>query len=234
MQKKYAFTLIVGLLILVAIPLAVSAQGGQNRNGDGTPAQRSQSQSSNQMGEPNSQSQYQNNDQADAPQPQFQHQVFGRGNGRNQQMEFCMGDCVNLPPAVEGELSEDVIEAMMNGIMDEYNAYNTYQQVIDQFGEIRPFVNIQQAEAQHARAWEMLFTRYGIDIPDAPIMDETLVFESISDACTIAANAEVANFELYDDMLVALADYPDMVQVVTQLRNVSEFNHLVAFEQCAG
>ncbi len=234
MQKKYAFTLIVGLLILVAIPLAVSAQGGQNRNGDGTPAQRSQSQFNNQMGDPNTQSQYQKNNQADTPQPQFKYQVYGRGNRRNQQMEFCMGDCANLPPAVEGELSEDVIAAMTSGIMDEYNAYNTYQQVIDQFGEIRPFVNIQRAEAQHASAWEMLFTRYGIEIPEAPAMEETLVFDSISDACTLAADAEIANFELYDEMLDTLADYPDMVQVVTQLRNVSEFNHLVAFEQCAG
>ncbi len=35
-------------------------------------------------------------------------------------------------------------------------------------------------------------------------------------------------------MLVTLADYPDMVQVVTSLRNASEFQHLPAFEQCAG
>ena len=218
MQEKYAFTLIVGLLILVAIPFTVSAQSRRNGNGTGTPVQQ--------------QSQSQSNNQADVPNQQYQ--FMGRGNSNNQQMQCGTGLCANLPPAVEGELSEAVIQAMTNGIMDEYNAYNTYQQVIDQFGEVRPFVNIQQAEAQHISAWEMLFTRYGVDIPEAPAVDDSLVFDSLSDACTLAADAEVANFGLYDDMLETLADYPDMVQVVTNLRNASEFNHLVAFERCAG
>ena len=219
MQKKYGFTLIVGLLILIAIPLAVSAQGGQNQNGSGASGQQSQSQNKNQTSDSNSQSQYQFN---------------GRGNSRNKQIQNGMGQFANLPPAVEGELSEDVIEAMTSGIMDEYNAYNIYQQVIDQFGAVRPFVNIQRAEAQHISAWEMLFTRYNIEIPDTPAIGEPLIFDSISDACSLAADAEIANFGLYDDMLETLADYPDMVQVVTNLRDASELNHLVAFERCAG
>ena len=218
MQKKYAFTIIVGLVMLLAIPFVVNAQGRQNGNGTGSSAQgQSQSQFNNQGAVPNPQSQY-----------------MGRGNSNNQQMQCGTGLCANLPPAVEGDLSEDVIQAMTDGIMDEYNAYNIYQQVIDQFGEVRPFVNIQEAEAQHVSAWEMLFTRYGVDIPEAPVADDSPVFDSISDACTLAADAEIANFGLYDDMLETLADYPDMVQVVTNLRNVSEFNHLVAFERCAG
>lgn len=143
-----------------------------------------------------------------------------------------LGIYPTLPPTTGVELTDDVIAAMTAGLMDEYNAYAIYEGVIAQFGAIAPFINIQQAEAQHIAAWEYLFDRYGLTVPAAP---ETVVptFVSLTEACQAAADAEVANFGLYDQMLVTLADYPDMVQVVTSLRNASEFQHLPAFEQCA-
>lgn len=139
----------------------------------------------------------------------------------------------NLPPAVPGEVPQAVIDAMIGGIMDEYHAYAVYQAVIDQFGAVRPFVNIQRAESQHIAAWEFIFERYGIALPEVPALDPVPQFASIAEACQLGADAEVANFDLYDAMLVTLADYPDMVQVVTALRNASEFGHLPAFERCA-
>jgi len=156
----------------------------------------------------------------------------GRGNMGNNRGQGT-GLYANLPPAIEGDLSDEVIAAMTAGLMDEYHAYATYGGVIEQFGAVAPFVNIQNAEAQHIAAWELLFNRYDVLIPAAPAI-EVPTFASLSDACQAAADAEIANFGLYDEMLVTLADYPDMVQVVTSLRNASEFQHLPAFEQCAG
>ncbi|GIK64809.1 MAG: hypothetical protein BroJett018_26030 [Chloroflexota bacterium] len=139
----------------------------------------------------------------------------------------------NLPPAVPGEVPQEVIDTMTAGMMDEYNAYAVYQAVIDQFGAVRPFVNIQRAESQHIAAWEFIFERYGIALPEVPALDPVPQFATLAEACQLAADAEVANFDLYDTMLVTLADYPDMVQVVTALRNASELGHLPAFERCA-
>lgn len=209
MQKRTLVLAISLALTLVAIPLIVNAQQGQNRNPN-----RSQSASVN-------------NQNAN-------RQAGQRGNRQNQQMNN--GDCLQfaeLPDATVGELSDEVLVAMTDGIMDEYNAYNIYQAVIDQFGEIRPFVNIQNAEAKHISAWEFLFERYGVDIPEMPARDDSISFDSVQSACSAAAEAEIANFGLYDEMLVTLADYPDMVQVVTNLRDASELNHLPAFERCA-
>lgn len=157
---------------------------------------------------------------------------YGRGNGPQTGNGAGLG--LSLLPAVEGDVPEAVVEAMTAGIMDEYNAYATYQAVIDQFGAVRPFVNIQAAEAQHIAAWETLFERYDLDVPAAPTLDAVPEFASLSAACQVAADAEVANFGLYDNSLETLSSYPDMVQVVTALRNASEYNHLPAFERCAG
>lgn len=141
---------------------------------------------------------------------------------------------VGLPPAVPGDLPTDVVNAMTEGILDEYHAYAVYQAVIDQFGAVAPFTRIQAAEAQHIAAWEVIFNRYGITIPEVPVLDPVPQFDTLAAACQIAADAEIANFSLYDRNAAILADYPDMVQVVTTLRNASEYNHLPAFQACAG
>ena len=141
---------------------------------------------------------------------------------------------VGLPPAAAGDLSEAAVAALMAGIQDEVHAYAVYQAVIDQFGPVTPFTRIQAAEAQHIAALEVLFNRYGIAIPDPEPLEELPEFNSIADACALGAAAEVANFELYDTWISQTSDYPDLVEVFTSLRNASEFNHLAAFERCAG
>jgi hypothetical protein len=58
-------------------------------------------------------------------------------------------------------------------------------------------------------------------------------FGSLSEACAAAAEAEVANFDLYDQWIATAEAYPGIAWVFTSLRNASEFRHLPAFERCA-
>lgn len=157
---------------------------------------------------------------------------YQRGQGRNNANRG-FGIISTLPTASDVPLTDELIDLMTDGIMDEYHAYAVYGSVIEQFGDVRPFTAIQAAEAQHIESWAFLFERYGLDVPTAPESFDLPQFASVADACQIAADAEIANFELYDEMYVAFADYPDIQQVVTALRNASEYNHLPAFEGCA-
>jgi hypothetical protein len=129
-------------------------------------------------------------------------------------------------------LPDEVVKAITAGLLDEYHAYNTYQAIIDEFGKVRPFVNIQKAEAQHIAALKAIFTQYGAAIPAQPNV-EPLALPSVAEACQAGAAAEIANYALYDGLLEAVKDYPDILRVMTVLRNASEFNHLPAFEHCA-
>ncbi|MFO7632751.1 MAG: DUF2202 domain-containing protein [Caldilinea sp.] len=137
-----------------------------------------------------------------------------------------------LPPVTETDLTPEMIEVMTAGILDEYHARAVYEAVIDEFGAVRPFTNIMRAEEQHAAAWAFIFERYGLEVPIAPEEFAIPEFASIADVCAAAAAAEVANFDLYDAMAETFEDYPDILQVITSLRNASEFNHLPAFENC--
>lgn len=156
------------------------------------------------------------------------HGQMGQGAGPTNMNIFA-----NLPPASAAELPQDVIDLMISGWTDEQHAYAVYQGVVDQFGNVRPFTNIQRAEVQHIAAWEFLFSRYGIPVPEIPTF-EVPTFASITEACQLGAQAEVANFDLYDTMLNTFDPYPDIHQVAQNLRNVSELNHLPAFQQCSG
>lgn len=158
----------------------------------------------------------------------------GYGNSNSQTGSGLNGSGMyaDLPDAYAGELPEEVIDLMIEGWLDEQNAYAIYDAVIAQFGEVAPFVNIQNAEAQHAAAWEFLFDRYGIEAPEFTI-GFTPEFATLEDACRAAADAETANFSLYDSMIEAFEPYPDIAQIAQALGNASEMYHLPAFESCA-
>lgn len=151
-----------------------------------------------------------------------------RGNGGY----YGDGMFYRLPPASTDALPQDVVDLMISGWLDEQNAYATYDAIINQFGTVRPFVNVQSAEAQHIASWELLFDRYGIEPGAVPTFDLP-EFASLTDACAASAAAEVANFDLYDTMLTAFEPYPDLVYVAQTLRDASEYSHLIAFENCA-
>lgn len=132
-----------------------------------------------------------------------------------------------------GELTSDAIAALTAGLADEVNAYNTYAQIIAQFGAVSPFVQIQQAEASHAAALQAAFTRYGLPVPEIT-STVSVSPSSLAEVCAISAQAEIDNAALYDAWISAVSNYPDLVQVFTTLRNVSLNSHLPAFQACAG
>lgn len=152
---------------------------------------------------------------------------MNRGTGING-----TGFYTSLPPATTATLPDDIVALMIDGWEDENIAWSVYEGVMTSFGEIAPFSNIQLAEAQHIASWEFLFDRYGIVTPvfEAPALP---TFTTLAEACQAGANAEIANFALYDTMLEAFIPYPDLYQVALALRNASEFNHLPAFQSCS-
>lgn len=158
--------------------------------------------------------------------------MWQRGNG-NRNAQQAMGMFSLLPPASDVALSDAALAAMSAGLEDELTALAVYNGVIEQFGEVRPFVNIVRSEQQHADAWLFMYERYGVMVPEAPTVNVP-TFDTLADACQFGVDAEINNAALYDAQMAAFADYPDLAQVATALRNASEYNHLVAFQNCAG
>lgn len=129
-------------------------------------------------------------------------------------------------------LSADEIHALNVAIQDEYMSRATYARVIADFGEVRPFINIIQAENRHIDALTVLFNRYGVPIPEDTWPTRVPAYGSAKEACAAAVTAEVENGALYDTIMPKV-EHADLIHVMTNLRDASIQRHLPAFQRCA-
>lgn len=130
------------------------------------------------------------------------------------------------------KLTAAEFNALHEALDDEYQAWSIYDQVITDFGEVRPFINIRDAEARHIEALRTLYTRYGVPMPENTWLGKVERYSSVQAACEAAVAAEIANGDLYErlfkDELRA-----DIVTVLRNLQEASLERHLPAFQRCA-
>tara|TARA_R100000152_G_C6687832_1_gene120177 strand:- start:50 stop:517 length:468 start_codon:yes stop_codon:yes gene_type:complete len=129
-------------------------------------------------------------------------------------------------------LTKAEIEVLHEALEDEYLAWATYDQVIEDFGEERPFTNIRDAEARHIGALLALFTRYQLTVPENPWPGKVVRYDSLQAACEAGVAAEVANGEMYERLLT-LTGREDILTVLRNLQHASQQRHLPAFQRCA-
>jgi hypothetical protein len=132
---------------------------------------------------------------------------------------------------MNSQLAPETQQAMIDSINDEYHARAFYNAVIAKFGDVRPFRNIVQAENRHVQRWVMLFQQYGLPIPEDKFAAQVSAPATLREACQMGVEAEIANVKMYDKFLNFVKE-PDLIDVFTQLRYVSENKHKVAFERC--
>lgn len=129
------------------------------------------------------------------------------------------------------QLSEIELKSLHATLDDEYKSFETYAQVIDDFGEIRPFINIVRAEQRHYSALLGLFERYDVAPPENRWAGKAPRYTSVHEACIAAVAGEIENVALYDDALRSTIR-DDILTVYQALRSASQDRHLPAFERC--
>jgi len=107
-------------------------------------------------------------------------------------------------------LSDAEVSALCEALDDELRAIATYEQVIADFGAIRPFVNIVEAERRHANALRSLFERYDVAVPDDLGADMVPRFSSLHEACLAGVEGEIDNAAMYDRLIEATS-HADLV-----------------------
>lgn len=129
-------------------------------------------------------------------------------------------------------LSDAEVAALHEALEDEYRAWATYDQVIADFGSVRPFVNIRDAEARHIEALATVFARHGLELPANPWPGKVDRYATVQAACEAGVAAEIANGAMYERLL-AVVRQPDVVTVLRRLQEASRLRHLAAFRRCA-
>jgi hypothetical protein len=132
----------------------------------------------------------------------------------------------------DGPLTEAEVHGLLLALNDEYHAWAVYDQVLADHGDVRPFSNIKGSEATHIQALVGLFDAYDVPVPDNPWPGDVPSFETVTDACALGVEAEIANRDLYTDIM-ATTERDDILTVYLALQKASDENHLPAFERCA-
>lgn len=129
-------------------------------------------------------------------------------------------------------LTDAEVRILHEALDDEYQAWSTYDQVLADFGPVRPFVNIRDAEARHIEALAGLFARYGLPLHANPWPGRVPRYTSVQAACEAGVEAEIANGAMYDRLLTA-TQRSDILTVLRNLQQASQQRHLPAFQRCA-
>ncbi len=121
-------------------------------------------------------------------------------------------------------------QALRIAAYDEFEAYNTYSNVITKFGNVLPFSNIINSEINHYNEMITLMQKYGVE---APIVEQTQVElpNTLHECCEIAVAAEIDNVALYDNLLMYVNE-PDVRDLFYRVQAASFNNHLPAFRAC--
>jgi hypothetical protein len=129
-------------------------------------------------------------------------------------------------------LTSEEHAALLEALDDEYRALATYEQVLEDFGPVRPFVNIRDAEARHAEALVALCRRYGVEPPGGEWRGQVSRFASVQEACLAGVQGEIDNDSMYG-RLIGVARHADVRNVFSALQAASRDHHLPAFRRCA-
>ena len=129
------------------------------------------------------------------------------------------------------QLSTPEAKALREALDDEYKAWTTYDQVIQEFGPIRPFINIRDSESRHINALCQIYRDYGLIPPNNTWIGKAPRYDNVKSACAAAVQAEINNADLYE-RIMASTERPDILNVFRNLRDASQQRHLPAFRRC--
>jgi hypothetical protein len=104
--------------------------------------------------------------------------------------------------------------------------------VIKDFGEVRLFINIRDAEGRHINALLTLFARYGVSVPPNAWVGRVKRFPNVQAACKAPVVGEIANGEMYERLL-KLTNWPDILTILGNLQEASQQRHLPEFQRCS-
>lgn len=133
------------------------------------------------------------------------------------------------PTVIYDESSYSVEEMLTLAIKDEYLARQEYETILDQYGDIRPFTNIIQAEVNHIAMLEPLLELYNVSIPKDTAIDSVVLPETLEATYEIGVQAEVNNIAMYERFLKE--ELPDDIRFVFQRLKNASYSHLEAFRR---
>jgi hypothetical protein len=132
-------------------------------------------------------------------------------------------------------LDDRVKAGIDEALQDERQGEAIYARVLEDHGDVRPFLNVVRAERRHSALLEDILRARGLAVPaNRWAKADVPGAASLKEACAAAVAFETRNAALYD-RLVAGGPLPDDVRSVFDHNRLASLDHhKPAFERCAG
>ena len=114
---------------------------------------------------------------------------------------------------------------------DELKAYIRYEGIIEQFGEVSPFVNLVEAERRHLDHLADLYIARGMT-PASVSEPAAVMYLSVTAACQVSLEAEKDNVVVLDRLMKESVD-TDIKDTLKWIRDASAERHIPALERCS-
>ncbi len=157
--------------------------------------------------------------------------VSALGVGCTTSKTACTGccDCV-VPAGASTPVNAKTADALTAALQDERRVQVFYRGVLAKQGQVKPFVNIVNAEERHENVIASLMKRHGVAVPAGDPGNVPPVPATFAECNRVAAQLERDNIAMYDRFLTDVTD-PDVRSAFENLRAASKNNHLPAFER---
>ena len=125
-----------------------------------------------------------------------------------------------------------LLDMLTYAVQDEYLARAEYELIMAEYGDIRPFTNIKQAEERHIEWVTGLFEAHGYALPADTAGEHVVLPENLRASFEAGIQAEIDNIAMYE--LFLEREIPgDVRDIFENLKAASE-NHLRAFRNNLG
>ena len=151
----------------------------------------------------------------------------GRGTPTNRWSQSANAEAMVMATT----LSEQEAAGLAAAIQEEYTAMNTYQAIMNELGDVQPFLRIARSEQQHVNALIRVAERFGVEVPENAGEVADIEWSTLEEACQLGVTFEQMDAALYDELLPNTTN-PVLIRVYTNLQRASLNNHLPAFEAC--
>ncbi|MCB1189848.1 MAG: hypothetical protein H7A23_18590 [Leptospiraceae bacterium] len=130
-------------------------------------------------------------------------------------------------------ISQDITpifhQAMRIAIYNEFKAKAFCKKIIEQFESPPPFSEILDSEIYHIDILFSLFLKYQVPTPTDGWFAQIQTFPNLTENFEVGIANEISKIEMYNDLLVHVADFPDIKDAFYKLQAVSYNHHLPTF-----
>jgi hypothetical protein len=129
------------------------------------------------------------------------------------------------------ELSSEEEETYNFIINEEYKAYELYNKIVIEFGEVSPFTKLKLSTQNNIDSLKILFQKYNVTFPENEWGLKISAPLNLDVACQLAKNKELEKSQTYNQMF-NYVNNEDITYLLTVFRNKSKNENLVLLEKC--